>query len=58
MKMKDSTALKSVGLVCLTVVAVAALIIDGEAGNAVAITTAGTLGVTIGYAFNLGKKGA
>lgn len=55
--MKDHTCIELAGMVCITVLAIAGLIIDGEAGNSVAIAAAGGLGIAVGYVFKAWKGG-
>lgn len=49
--MQDHTCIEAVGLVCLTLIALGGLIIDGDVGNTVATAAAGAVGVAVGYVY-------
>jgi len=57
--MNDHTIIELSGMICITILGMTGLIIDGEAGNAVAIACGGGLGAAVGYVYKAyrSKKG-
>lgn len=49
--MKDHTVVELAGMACISALAIAGLVIDGDTGNAVAIGASGALGGAVGYVY-------